>query len=499
MATPNVLKVYTLGHTGVVIDLSPLEPTLPTDSLRSAQNANHDPIAEHGGALRKRPGWKQFNPVNVGGPVLGGIPMSVVGTGGAPPPSPLPGAPPGFFQRLFFGKGDNTENNVGGNGFHTTDPTITFCDNPGLVFGALTIDQAPGETQLNIWGPSASGHPYAISNGSLFYGTPGGIPAVSPALPTICKIDNHGFFIRTGIIITRNPKMSGFDVLSTHVISVNAMLTEYQNPDAIYIAVLDRVVGGANAGDYGRVLRMSGITAGSYTIVEVYNSLNTNGVANGVPYALENFLGHPWMGTSSGKIGGSPSFSMLSSDSTQPDGFLVGPTESDVTAKFVDVGCMAAYKGILYIGYVNRGVAAPPAEVHSWNSLGVYDASAAFVSNGTGTPNGFVSMVLFNGKLYASYYDTTTGAQIYSFDGTTWTSVFTGNTSPTAHPLHLAVDNIDSKTMYAFGTRSALTVKSMVLWTTDGVTFTNATAIFPFVNVEYTVPVFFDRLQGKPA
>lgn len=78
------LAVYTLGHTGVVVDQNPLEPSVPDDSLKLGQNAMHDPTMGYSGGVRKRPGLQRFNSLYAGGVILGGIPMPVAGTGGAP-------------------------------------------------------------------------------------------------------------------------------------------------------------------------------------------------------------------------------------------------------------------------------------------------------------------------------------------------------------------------------------------------------------------------------
>src|SRR5258706_2903879 len=78
------ISIFTLGHTGVVIDPNSQEPTVPQDALALAQNAGPDPRAGRGGAIRKRPGLARFNIAYAGGVILGGIPMPVAEFGGAP-------------------------------------------------------------------------------------------------------------------------------------------------------------------------------------------------------------------------------------------------------------------------------------------------------------------------------------------------------------------------------------------------------------------------------
>lgn len=78
------ISIYTLGHSGVILDWNTLEPSLAEDSLKASQNASVEISQAHGGALRKRAGLKKFNIANAGGVILGGTPMAVAGTGGAP-------------------------------------------------------------------------------------------------------------------------------------------------------------------------------------------------------------------------------------------------------------------------------------------------------------------------------------------------------------------------------------------------------------------------------
>ena len=99
-------------------------------------------------------------------------------------------------------------------------------------------------------------------------------------------------------------------------------------------------------------------------------------------------------------------------------------------------------------------------------------------------------MVVFKGKLYASYWNDSTVAYIYALDPVpnTWSIVYTGSLLATVHPLTLQVDN---GVLYAFGTRAGLSVAPTFLWSTDGVTFTNASTNFPFVNGGFSLPILF--------
>jgi hypothetical protein len=52
----------------------------------------------------------------------------------------------------------------------------------------------------------------------------------------------------------------------------------------------------------------------------------------------------------------------------------------------------------------------------------------------TGSYNGFLTLGVFNGLLFATYWDSGPNSLIMSFDGTTWTTVYTGATT-TQRPL----------------------------------------------------------------
>lgn len=141
--------VNTLGHSGVIIDQNPLEPTLPNNALVQAQNATHDLANLHAGAVRKRPGLKQFNIVWAGGPILGGIPMPVAGTGGAP----VSGG----------GSGPGGGGATGGT---------------GTPVGAGNSTGAPGGTAGGGAISSGAGGPAGTGGASIFGGGAGGVGTI---------------------------------------------------------------------------------------------------------------------------------------------------------------------------------------------------------------------------------------------------------------------------------------------------------------------------------
>src|SRR5712664_3687152 len=110
------ISIFTLGHTGVILDPNSQDPNVPQNALANAQNAGPDPRQGRGGAIRKRPGLARFNMLAAGGVILGGIPMPVAEFGGAP--SSGGGA--------FVGTGDTTDGTSVGTGNMTGAPGGTF-------------------------------------------------------------------------------------------------------------------------------------------------------------------------------------------------------------------------------------------------------------------------------------------------------------------------------------------------------------------------------------
>lgn len=74
---------YSLGSQGVILDPHHLLPGVSPEGMSKSQNFFHDSNAGFAGALRKRPGFQKFNPLNMGGAILGGIGMPVAGNGSA--------------------------------------------------------------------------------------------------------------------------------------------------------------------------------------------------------------------------------------------------------------------------------------------------------------------------------------------------------------------------------------------------------------------------------
>jgi hypothetical protein len=141
-----------------------------------------------------------------------------------------------------------------------------------------------------------------------------------------------------------------------------------------------------------------------------------------------------------------------------------------------DVTCMAIYQGNLYAGHSNLAASPAYAKINVFPLPGgttvASGASVSLTATGSGAAsgNGFVSMAIFQGKLYASFLNFGVESLVYKFDGTTWTQAFT-ITLGTKAPLNLHVDS-DGDILYAFGTTSAVATPAWYT-TPDGVTWTS--------------------------
>lgn len=522
------INVLTLGEGGVDVDTDPIL-TADNATLQS-QNATYDPTLARAGALTKRPGLDRFNTVALGGIVLGGVEVPYAGLAGAPPGGGGGGGNPG--------DGGGTGNPQDGGGTVPGDPidtgtgtnaggsVLSSGQTTSVLFGGKRLvavgrwDNSDLATLNASWyltdtafadaaylltptnttagppaaeGPNASfpltvgamsvEHRYTTANGALYYQQhiPAQTAASAPVLPVVRRMSADGKQDQAILTIPDNPAVLKIvsssgppPVVCTHLVGITAMQTEWGNGDAMWVAVYDKVTNTASAGDYGRVLRITGLDSGNYVITEVFNSVNTTTTAAllgppSVPYCLENFLGNMWMGIFRGNNTTHPTFTMLRADGTVAKG------TTDSSTAYADVMCMKVYNGILYIGYANRD----PSVAHAVIAYYTADDGYGVSLTGTGgTPVsvlGFVSMEVFGGKLYATYFNPTQASKIYSFDGTTWTAVYTASTSNQKNaPLVLRADG---SYLYAWGGFNSGNF-STFLSSPDGTNWTDQSANF---------------------
>lgn len=543
------IQVNDLGVGGVNVDSSPLD--LQDSELTNSQNATRGTLKNRASALIKRRGLEKLNQETLGAAILGGIEAPYQGTAQAPAngsgggiintgdPNLGTGVAPGGSTSVPGnpGSGGNQGNTGIGVGASIFSQAPLFggarlvifgkdtstIDDSGLGFivmpsglAATPIVALSNGAQLPAHvGPDCNANQtfietpntavvrvfrcFDVANGACYFahGKPGedGL-STSPSPQSIIKISADGKSITKVIdvpenasIVATNPERRAF---------ITSLRTEYGNGDAMWVAVWDEVRSGGLTGHYGRVLRLTGLDSGAYAFTEIYNSFTTLGGSDFnstpiVPFCLFTFLGNMWMGCARGVSGGKfPVAAMFRPNQTWPNGWEITrfiDTESD--ASWSDIVCAKEFNGTLYLGYLNRNPTVTAAVIASLDAAGNFTNPSLTGSAGTtGSPNGFISMEVFNGKLYASYLNTN-GAKIYVFDGSSWSTAKTPGTL-----AYMLWADTSAGLLYAWSGVATSTSRSVFV-TSDGVTWTDVSANFTVAgnNVVPTDMIFaFDQV-----
>lgn len=537
----NPLKVYTLGHSGVIIDAAPTEPTLPLDALINAQNATHDPKEAHRGALRKRAGLRKFNTTYAGGAILGGIPMLVAGTGGAPAQSQFPGiddatgspvgagagtgapgsstggsgssgggsgvpsAGAGLFpqgataypnQRLMIVGRANNFNPGDGNGLPDSNGWYIVRSDWNTALAAKHQDATPGPP--DGYGPTGTPYPP-----TALFRTAFGRPSVfDPTTGYLFYAQSH---LRTasppgGTLQASIRKTNGaVDVFVCTLPDPQAIIYSIiLSDDGAALFVAARIPNVANTGSIYRVEKASG------QITKI--QLQTNPVINNFgPFCMATFAGKLFIGEW-GQLGNEVNSSTSSAvyatpaqDGSQPmtiDAFL------GANGAGTAVTCMLAFPAndpvnqILFVGIAVNG--SQYAAVFQRQRKGIADPAAysspnGFVPSDT-TPvagNIFTSFVQFQGNLYAAWRNGGTGHNAYIFkfvpnlthlasDGG-WDG--TGTWSTVYGPIGQGTGQfawnlyVDGGYMYAISGGESNISDNQAVITTDGTTWTDKSSV----------------------
>lgn len=534
------VDVKTLGYSGVMIDQNQYDPNLPDDSLRSAQNATHDPTSGFGGGLRKRPGLRQFNKAYAGGPILGGIPMQVAGTGGAPVApttasvddptgSPagagnstgapgastggsgasggtggVPSAGAGLFNggtpiyngaRLMIVGRANNFNPGGGNGLADSNGWYMVRGDWATALAAQQQNATPGPpdgygpTGVNypptalfsgLWGRSSV---FDASTGYLFY--------------PLSHYRSPQSGTPNGLLTTSIRKTNGAtDVLVTTLpINESVIYAMILSDDGSSLFVGVRSTTSANVGAVYKVDKQTGnITTLNY---------RTDQIFPGAPFCLSTFIGKLFIGEwqqsgneliSSGnaQIDGTPV-----QDNTQPIAIDNGFTPSLGGA---GVSCMIAFpkadlfNQCLFAGMATNGAAYSQVWVRQRAGVGVsgsgWAASLTPSDSAAVAGNAVVSFCEFNGKLYAAWRNGGTGhnANIYQFTPTFANKAADGgwNGSGTWTSVYSIGQGTaqftwylvtDGNYLYAIGGSEGTTNSNQAVFTPDGVNWTDKSSV----------------------
>lgn len=303
----------------------------------------------------------------------------------------------------------------------------------------------------------------------------GGSPAAS------CVFENTLIYPATGYTVgTDNPPIRIWDgrqdrelckVPTTPAFAIaQAVMSMLAANGSVFFSTFDT---GTSSSDWsGRVMQLDPVS-GNVT------PLGAAFAAGEMPYALAWHMGRLWCGTNNGigtvgkvyyfRPGIDTAWTLDHSLSTESLG---------------GVDSMASYLGKLYVGSDNAG--------GSRGKVLVRDTAGAYTVSDTGSGgtavvnNGYLSMVVFGGNLYASYWnnDGTPIARIRKFDGTTWSTAFAGS-STTLKPYILLFE--EHNFIYAIGGGKLLV--GAILSSADGTTWTNLTSVLPETN-RTLLPVF---------
>lgn len=543
------IKNYSLGSQGVILDPHHLLPGVSPEGMSKAQNFFHDANAGFAGALRKRPGFQKFNPLNMGGAILGGIGMPVAGNGsavggGAPigtgdpadgtstgtgDGTGLPGAtwdgsaapvftPPSvggsFFtgsgttlfggaRLIVIGRGNNsgTSGSNGGIGW--------FVSSKGLADTAVAVTKTTGLQPACIvaYPPTtvfagSNGTPsvYHPASGYLFYAA--GHDQPSGTATTIRKVNGAtDSLVATIAVSTVDAAFSnGNHLTGQNRQHVSDMHLGYDG--FIYISLKDRAGGqDVNNLNYGRVFKMNPTTG---TVSDV-----TVTAPAMLPYVTTFFDGKIFWG----------SFDLAASEVTAvltSANFYA--TNADFTGSVVDQGLTPSAGGgvvtcalpfpsndpsnqILFVGTGSNGAAFNAIFTRQRGVAGGVNwlgGSPLIGSGGAATAgNNFPSLCEFGGNLYASFYNPGQIAKIYKFtpdysglaaDGF-WNGAGTWTTAATLAITTSYTLFADDGVLYAIGQLGFGGTQGAYV-STDGATWTDKSASLPaFGNQSYPLPI----------
>jgi hypothetical protein len=528
------LTLYALGSKGVILDPHHLLPGVPEEGLLLSQNMTHDPSAGFGGALRKRPGLARFSQ-NFGGVILGGIPMPIAGTGGAPargggasigtgdaddgtsagtgdmtgaPGGTFDGGvvtttPPGAFQfnagaSVFGGArlivvarlgSDATVSNEGGSGWYVSSKNLADVATkqipPGPPAGSYSYPAvAPF---LDAWGTpgcvdniGTTGLYYAAAYGNQVTGT-NATPGVNPTNPRGCPIRSTtgatDRLVATIPVATAGDAYSGAG--STGNIRSAITFMHYGTDGFIYVGVKDKYTGQDVAGSAGRVFRLNPLS-GETVEWNMGVAGPSPAIYTTIPYCGNYFAGYLYVGEFGNVI--DTAANVMATNGTQ--GVQDNSFNTDAF-----VSCLCQFNGRLFVGtgvnkttptlasFFSRSPVPPPGTGTGWAGH-TFDASR---TGNTTNGNMYTSMVVFNGALYAAWYAPSAGSQIYKVtadvpgDPTSISFTFTSVFSTSNYPYTLFVDD---GVLYAIGVIDGSTTTSALV-TTNGTSWTDRSTKLP--------------------
>lgn len=342
-----------------------------------------------------------------------------------------------------------------------TDPDGWYASTAAYGGDVLVLNSTSRPAPSRKWTDISA---WATSNTAMLGGSPG----------SACVVNNRLIYAADGYTVgTHYPPIRVFDgsfdrelcrlpPTTTDTIP-KAIMSMLAANGTVYLSTFD--LGTSNTTWVGRVFSLD-LASGALT------PLGAPFAAGEMPYALCWHMGRLWCGTNNGiGTGGKVYYFRPGIDTAWT---------ADYTLSTSSVGgavSMCSYAGKLYVGTDNA--AASRGKVLVRSSLGAYTTSQTGTGGTAVVNNGYISMAVFGSNLYAAYWnnDATAIAKVEKFDGTTWSTSYTG-VSGTLRPFISLV--VDDGYLFAIGGGFGLT--GVILSTPDGTTWTNLTALLPESN-----------------
>lgn len=291
---------------------------------------------------------------------------------------------------------------------------------------------------------------------------------------------NHFIYASGGYTVnTDSPTLRLFDGLSDRSITgvpktsagvvPKAIISMILVGETIYLSTLD---GGTSDTDYaGRVFSFKPLSGEMAQIGTGFSS-------GEVPYALCWHMNRLWCGTNQGSAVTGKIYYF------RPDIDTDWTTDYTLSSSSVGGVCsLASYKGKLFVGADNTN--ANFAKVLVRDSLGAYTTSLTATGGTAKANNGFLHMIEFKGNLYATYWNNDTSAisKVYKFDGTSWTTQYTGSATTNRPFIGLYISN---QILFVIG--GGLDLTAALISSTDGTTYVDRTS--GLIGTSTASPVF---------
>lgn len=430
------LNCYNLGSNGVNVDTNPVQ--LEDGELTKAQNAVHDPLGSTG-SLRKRRGLIKINSIAAAGVIRGGtgIPLGVGGQQVGPG-----GTAPAAARTAYVGKA-TAATDVSSGWYITTN-----------AFGTATANNGPA----NPVSRTKRANMAAPAIGRWQTNTPAGV-----------QFNNRLYYAGDNYTLgTTAPEIRVWDGVTDRQLCTIPGFTNKVSTFVQTYAVMHMVAGGDGMLYLSTYGTGTGVTTYEGQVWQLDPESGTL-VAIGarftdcLPNALIWYLNRLWVGTYTGNSG-----TTLAKIYCIRPGIDTTWTLDFTSAASPGIHNFASFQGKLF-ATLEGGTAGTAALVKVRSTLGVWTTTETGSAVSTTT---YLGAVVFKSNLYVSYYnETAAAATIRKYDGTSWSTAYTG-VSSSITPFFFFQNNGTLYAVCCYGDAH------LILTTTDGSSWVNTNANF---------------------